>query len=132
MDRFNAKYPDPLQLREVRIDKVNKGHSFAIDTEILDQIADSGLLVADLTWGNPNVYHEVDCLMGLNRLRPGGKQDNFILIADAGTRGEELPKDIGFNIQAWQQIRFKDTLSLSETLSETFEIYFGHAKAKNR
>lgn len=132
IDRFNAKFPDPLQLREVRIDKVNKGHSFAIDVEILDQIEETGLLIADLTWGNPNVYHEVGCLMGVNRLRRGGKQDNFVLIADAGTRGDELPKDIGFNIQAWQQIRFKDTLTLSETLVETLEIYFGHAKPKNR
>ena len=132
VDNFNVKYPEALQLRDVRIDKVNVGHSFPIDTEIFNQITDAGLLIADLTWGNPNVYHEVGCLMGMNRQRPGGKQENFILIADAGTRGDELPKDIGFNIQAWQQIRFMDTLTLSEKLTESLEIFFGHAKAKNR
>jgi hypothetical protein len=47
----------------------------------LSVIDGSGLLIADLTQGNKNVYLEVGYMMGLNKAR-GGEQDNFILIAD--------------------------------------------------
>lgn len=56
-----------------------------------------GLLIADLTFGNRNVYHEIGYLMGLNRGK-GLAQDNFVLTADKKMRSHELETDIGFNL----------------------------------
>jgi hypothetical protein len=110
-----------LALRPVRIDRVSKGHSYTIDSEILSVIDGSGLLIADLTQGNKNVYHEVGFMMGLNKGR-GGEQNNFILIADQSKLSGD--KDIGFNLRAWQQLRFPDTLELVKMLIDALEQFY--------
>ena len=112
-----------IRLREIRIDQFNKGHSYTITDEILELIEGSGLLIADLTFGNRNVYHEIGYLMGLNR-GSGQEQKNFIFIADKQTRGEELESDIGFNLKDWQQLRFKSMRQLEVDLTESLEIYY--------
>lgn len=89
----------------------------------------SDLLIADLTFGNRNVYHEIGYLMGLNR----GKwleQDNFILIASKSTGDDELEKDIGFTLKSWQQLRFESTRQLEEGLTESVETYYKLNSAK--
>lgn len=110
-----------LALKPIRIDRVIKGHSYTINDEILSVIDGSGLLIADLTQGNKNVYHEVGFMMGLNKGR-GGDQDNFILIADQN----ELKGDnsIGFNLRPWQQLRFTSDLELVGMLISAFENYY--------
>lgn len=123
IEKVNEKHslrPADLALREVRIDRVNKGHSYTIADEILKVIDGLGLLIADLTHSNKNVYHEVGFLMGLNQGR-GGTQDNFILIADA-TKVED--KTIGFNLRSWQQVRYRDTLELTGRLVDALEKHF--------
>ena len=100
--QINEKHQLDIRLREIRIDEFNMGHSYTINDEVLKVIEGSGLLVADLTFGNRNVYHEIGYLMGLNRGK-GLEQDNFILIADTKARGEELESDIGFSLKSWQQ-----------------------------
>ena len=114
-----------LELKPIRIDRVVKGHSYTIDSEILSVIDGSGLLIADLTQGNKNVYHEVGFMMGLNKGR-GGAQDNFILIADKNKLAGDSA--IGFNLRAWQQLRFNDTLELVASLVDAMEVFF-HLKA---
>ncbi len=109
-----------LALRPIRMDRISKGHSYTIDSEILSVIDGSGLLIADLTQSNKNVYHEVGFMMGLNRGR-GNDQENFILIAD---RTKVTEKDIGFNLRAWQQIRFGDSLELKSSLVTSLEAYY--------
>ena len=120
---INDKHNLDIRLREIRIDQFNKGHSYTINDEILELIEGSGLLIADLTFGNHNVYHEVGYLMGLNRGK-GLEQNNFILIVDKKTRGKELESDIGFNLKNWQQLRFEHTVQLEEDLTESLEIYY--------
>ena len=121
--QINEKHKLDISLREIRIDQWNKGHSYTIDDEILKVIEGSGLLIADLTFGNRNVYHEIGYLMGLNRGK-GLEQDNFIFIADKGTRGDKLESDIGFNLKDWQQLRFGSTRQLEEGLTKSLEIYY--------
>ena len=70
--QINYRYKSDL--RWTRIDQFNKGHSYTIDDEILEVIEGSGLLIADLTFGNKNVYHEVGYLMGLNRGMKRGQE----------------------------------------------------------
>lgn len=79
-----------------------------------------GLLIADLTQSNKNVFHEVGFLMGLNQGR-GEPHENFILIADAN---QVKGTSIGFNLRAWQQIRFNDTLDLTGKLVAALEQQF--------
>lgn len=88
--------------------------------EILKIIDGTGLLIADLTQGNKNVYHEVGFLMGLNHGK-SGIQENFILIADSAVIND---KDIGFNLRPWQQIRFSGTLELTNKLMKSLETYY--------
>ena len=123
VQQINEKHKLYIHLREIRIDQFNKGHSYTIDDEILSVIEGSGLLIADLTFGNRNVYHEIGYLMGLNRGK-GLDQDNFILIADKKIRGEELESDIGFNLKSWQQLRFESTRQLEVSLTESLETYY--------
>lgn len=66
-----------LALKPIRIDRENKGHSYTIADEILKIMDGCGLLIADLTQSNKNVYHEVGFLMGLNQGR-GEPHENFI------------------------------------------------------
>ena len=122
--QINDKHQLDIRLREIRIDQFNKGHSYTIDDEILELIEGCGLLIADLTYGNRNVYHEIGYLMGLNRGK-GLAQENFILIADKKTRGAELESDIGFNLKSWQQLRFDSTRQLEEGLTESIETFYG-------
>ncbi|AWP59321.1 hypothetical protein B7P02_15445 [Bordetella bronchiseptica] len=80
-----------------------------------------GLLIADLTQGNKNVYHEIGFLMGLNQGRTAA-QDNFILLAD----NQQIQSDaaIGFNLRHWQQVRFDDPLDLKMKLVPSLEQHF--------
>lgn len=123
VQQINDKHQLDIRLWEIRIDQFNKGHSYTIDDEILKVIEGSGLLIADLTFGNRNIYHEIGYLMGLIRGK-GLEQDNFILIADKNARGDELESDIGFNLKSWQQLRFESTRQLEEGLTESLETYY--------
>ena len=111
-----------LALSPVRIDHVNKGHSYTIADEILQVVNGCGLLIADLTQGNKNVYHEIGFLMGLNQGRTAA-QDNFILLAD----NQQIQSDaaIGFNLRHWQQVRFDDPLDLKSKLVQSLGQHFG-------
>lgn len=109
-----------LALKPIRIDRENKGHSYTIADEILQVINGCGLLIADLTQSNKNVYHEVGFLMGLNQGR-GEPHDNFVLLADA-TKVQD--NTIGFNLRPWQQVRFNGDLDLIEKLVDSLERHF--------
>jgi len=123
IDEVNAKHGllADLALRSVRIDRVNQGHSYKIADEILKVENDCGLLIADLSEGNKNVYHEIGFLMGLNHGRAAA-QDNFILLVD----NQKIKSDaeIGFNLRHWQQVRFNDTLELKTKLVSLLEQHF--------
>ena len=119
VQEINHRYNLEIKLREIRIDKFNQGNSYKIDDQILKLIHDSGLLIADLTSKNINVYHELGFLMGLNQGKGKG-QDNFILLED----NQLDNSNVGFNIRAFQQLRFNDTLELKNKLIESLEQYY--------
>ena len=123
VDTVNRDHKLEIKIKQIRIDEVNKGFSYVINDEILELINESGLLIADLSPRNPNVYHELGFLMGLNEAKTL-KQENFILIMKNQPDGSTDSK-IGFNVRGFQQIRFDDPLSLKNSLVESLEIYFG-------
>lgn len=121
VEEINQEHNLDIKLREIRIDNFNRGYSYKIDDEILRLIEESGLLIADLSAKNVNVYQELGYLMGLNHGR-GLKQKNFILIkkVDKSSKGS----DIGFNIRPFQQLRFKDSLALVRMLKGAIKEYY--------
>lgn len=124
INAVNAKHglqAADLALIPIRIDLVNKGHSYTISDEILKVVDGCGLLIADLSDGNKNVYHEIGFLMGLNQGRVA-VQDNFILLADNNKVQNDIV--IGFNLRHWQQIRFSDHLQLKNSLVVSLEQHF--------
>jgi hypothetical protein len=123
VEAINAQARPKIKIKPLRIDKLNKGHSYTITDAILTAIEDSGLLIADLTHANPNVYHEVGYMMGLNRGR-GLKQENFILVAREES-GSSLDKTVGFNLRGVSQIRFKRFGDLEQALAARIRAYYG-------
>lgn len=122
VDAVNAEARPKIKIKRLRIDELNKGHSYTITDAILTAIEESGLLIADLTHANPNVYHEVGYAMGLNRGR-GLKQENFILIAKE-VAGSSLDKTVGFNLRGVSQVRFKKFADLEAQLSKHIRMYY--------
>jgi len=123
VDAINRECRPKIKIEPLRIDKVNKGHSYTITDAILSAIEDSGLLIADLSQGNKNVYHEVGYIMGLNRGR-GLKQENFILIARDRPE-DKLDKKMGFNLKGVSQVRFKESIDLEDKLVKHIRKHYG-------
>lgn len=121
IEDINTDYSLDIKLREIRIDEFNRGHSYKIDDEILALIEESGLLIADLSSKNVNVYQELGFLMGLNQGR-GLRQDNFILIKKNTDDSKE--SDIGFNIRPFQQLRFGSSVELIDMLKKSIIEYY--------
>jgi len=112
-----------LNIREIRIDQFQKGYSFKVDDELLMLINDCGLLLADITLGNKNVYHEIGYLMGLNEGR-SNPQDNFILFHNREVAGANFDKDHGFNIKTYQVLLANDTNDLRHKIIAQVKKYY--------
>jgi hypothetical protein len=119
---LNHEHQFDLKLKPIRIDEFDKGYSYPISDEIFQLIEDSGYLVADLTAGNKNVYHEVGLLMGLNQARQKA-HDNFLLLHNSSVG--DVSKDFGFNIADFKQLRLTDTHSISQEVKRQIAIYYG-------
>ncbi|MDO6507551.1 hypothetical protein Q4506_11875 [Colwellia sp. 4_MG-2023] len=122
VDEVNAEHNENIGIREIRIDQFNTGYSYDINDEILSLIESCGLLIADLTKGNKNVYHEIGYLMGLNKGK-GLSHSNFILIHNSGVGN--CNEDVGFNLVSTKQLRVDNSNSLRLQLKEQIKIYYG-------
>jgi hypothetical protein len=124
---LNREHQFDLELKPIRIDEFDKGFSYPISSEISQLIEDSGYLIADLTAGNKNVYHEVGLLMGLNQARQKG-HENFLLLHNSSVG--DVNKDFGFNIADFKQLRLNDTHSIGQQVKKQVAIYYGLAVAE--
>lgn len=121
VDEVNKQHKQDIEIREIRIDQFNQGYSYDINSEILELIENSGLLIADISHHNGNVYHEIGYLMGLNQGK-GLKQENFILIKSDADKFKD--NKVGFNLTSIKQIRFIDTNQLRKDLVENLLTYY--------
>ena len=119
---LNDKHDLDIAITPIRIDQFDTGFSYEINAEILRLIEDSGLLIADLTLGNKNVYHEIGYLMGLNQGK-GLSHENFLLVHNASIGDSKA--DIGFNISGIKQLRLNDTNALREAIKEQVSKFYG-------
>lgn len=119
---LNDRHDLDIAITPIRIDQFDMGFSYEISAEILKLIEDSGLLIADLTLGNKNVYHEIGYLMGLNQGK-GLSHENFLLVHNASIGDSSA--DIGFNISGIKQLRLNDTNALREAVKEQVSKFYG-------
>lgn len=119
---LNIEHKLDIQLRPIRIDQFDTGYSYEINDEILRLIEESGYLIADLTLGNKNVYHEIGYLMGLNQGK-GLQHENFLLLHNGGVGDAQT--DVGFNLAAIKQLRVNDTNELREKVKQQIAVFYG-------
>lgn len=122
IDELNRDFKCNLELKPIRVDEFDTGFSYPIFDEIFGLIESSGYLIADLTAGNKNVYHELGLLMGLNQGRCK-EHTNFLLVHNTG-RGDET-KDIGFNIAHIKQLRKGSEYEIGKAVRKQVAIYYG-------
>lgn len=119
---LNTEHKLDIQLRPIRIDQFDTGYSYEINDEILRLIEEAGYLIADLTCGNKNVYHEIGYLMGLNQGK-SLKHENFLLLHNGGIG--DAKADVGFNLTAIKQLRVDDTNTLREKVKRQIALFYG-------
>ena len=107
-----------LKLEVLRIDGYNSGRSHSITKETLKHIKESGYLIADLTLGNKNVYHEIGYRMGLGK-------NNFLLVHNNRGNEENFKKDVGFNISDISIVRAKNSSCLRKKIKKQLKKYYG-------
>lgn len=122
IEEINRETKANIKLYPLRIDRFKDGSAYKIPDTILNKIYESGLLLADLTHDNPNVYHEVGYLMGLNRIRKPRKL-NLIMICNK-TVHKKFPNNIGFNLRNHKILPFIDTNELKQPLKDEIINYY--------
>jgi len=121
-DEVTTIYKLKPALKVERVDWFHDGTSYEINDKIIEMISDCGLLIGDLTYCNPNVYHEIGFLMG--KAKADGKDTaNMLLFLD-----ESVPdgKDrfVGFNLRSIKHIPFKKTDVFEKALRINLERFF--------
>ncbi|OLY95643.1 hypothetical protein BUE76_00020 [Cnuella takakiae] len=121
LEDYNRETGAGIKLFPLRIDRYKDGTAYKIPDEILKQIEECGLLIADLTHNNVNVYHEVGYLMGLVKGREQSKL-NLLLISNKTVTPINT---VGFNINQHKTILFDNPMVLkSELRTEIQRFYF--------
>lgn len=106
VDKINRENGTDL-LRPIRIDKQIVGFSYDIVNEILENIQNAGLLIADLTDQNANVYYEVGYAQGLIKAKLGNTAKVLYLISNPDKPDEPFAT-AKFDVQHYKMIPYKN------------------------
>lgn len=128
IELFNSKHKDiNLRATPIRIDRNEESNVFSIPDRIRRAIRSCGLIIADLSSANINVYHEIGYAMGIaesNNMIP-----NIVLLykenTDHNKDNKDVDKFVGFNLRNLSQLRFKDYDQLVEGLVKRLERHYG-------
>jgi len=122
VDAINHDYPDfKPQLTLQRVDFLQEGTSFPIRAKIDEFMAKCGLLIANLTYFNPNVYHEVGFMDGKAKASNDAKADVLLFLDESVAANDQK---VGFNLNGSKQIRFRRTADFIKQLRENVEKHF--------
>ena len=91
----------------IKVDEHKEGYSDDIYRRIVEGIESCDLLIADLTYGNKNVHHEIGYAQGK------GKK---VLLLYHLREGANPSDEIGSNLSMHDQLRFKNYTDLKEGL----------------
>lgn len=110
-------------LKVERVDWFQDGTSYEINDKIIEMLSDCGLLIGNLTYCNPNVYHEVGFVMGKAKAE-GRDVPNMLLFLDQSVV-EDKDKFVGFNLRAIKHIPFTQAeAEFAPKLRENLERFF--------
>ena len=109
-------------LQVKRVDSFHDGTSYEITNKIIEMMSDCGLLIGNLTYCNPNVYHEIGFVMG--KAKAEGKEvAEMLLFLDESV--DDNDKFVGFNVQGIKQLRFTQSeIEFVPQLKENLERFF--------
>lgn len=91
----------------VRIDKQIVGFSYDIVEELLEQIKNAGLLIADLTDQNANVYYEAGYAQGLLKAKLGNTAEILYLLSNP-EKPDEPFSAAKFDVQHYKMIPYRN------------------------
>jgi hypothetical protein len=118
---INRDYPDfKPQLKVQRVDFLQEGTSFPIRAKIDDFMDKCGLLIANLTYCNPNVYHEVGFMDG--KAKASNVKADVLLFLDESVPAQD--QKVGFNLSGSKQIRFTRNSDFAKKLRENIELHY--------
>jgi len=129
IEKFNAKHKNRnLWATPIRIDRAIDPSTSSIPDKILKAIKSCGLIIADLSSANINVYHEIGYAMGVAQAQ--NMKPNIILLYKEDTdynkeNKKDVDKFVGFNLRNLAQLRFKDYDQLVNGLVERLEKHYG-------
>jgi hypothetical protein len=122
IDAINRDYPDlKPQLKIKRVDFHAEGVSYPIRAKIDDFMANCGLLLANLTNCNPNVYHEIGFMDGKARGESQARPDVLMFLDESVTPDAQF---VGFNLRDSSQIRFSRIEDFKSKLRDNLERHF--------
>jgi hypothetical protein len=126
IETYNKQSSRDIQVRPLRIDKYIKGETYTITDEILNAIESSSLVIADLSSGNKNVYHEIGYAMALAKVKDIAPSVLLLLKENTNQikEGEDIDKFVGFNIRGFSQVRFNNYDDLVELLVKQLKAHF--------
>lgn len=126
IETFNRETSRDIKIRPLRIDKYIKGETYTITDEILDAIESCSLVIADLSSGNKNVYHEIGYAMALAKVKEVSPSVLLLLKENTDQLEKEgdIDKFVGFNIRGFTQVRFKDYDDLVGLLIPQLDAHF--------
>lgn len=110
------KRENEIDFNIIRVDEHTDGYSDEIYHRIIEGIKKSDLVIADLSYGNKNVHHEIGYAQAL------GKK---VLLIYKQRKDIESKKEIGSNISMHDQLRFKNQTELRPKLLKKIREFYG-------
>jgi len=118
----SERYTLKPALKVQRVDWFHDGTSYVINDKIIEMMSDCGLLIGNLTYCNPNVYHEIGFVMG--QAKAEGRDAPKILLFLDDSIPDARDKFVGFNLRGIKQIRFDKTEEFAKLLKKNLERFF--------
>lgn len=116
--REHPNFKPPLKVK--RVDFHTEGVSYDIRSKIDDFMANCGLLIANLTHCNANVYHEVGFMDG-KACGENKESADVLLFLD---ESDPSAQSVGFNLRGSSQIRFTVLADFKSKLRANLERHF--------
>ena len=107
---------DGINLELIKVDEHKDGYSDEIYHRIKSGIEKAELVIADLTYGDRNVHHEIGYAQGL------GEKVLLLWREHDGVKSED---EIGSNLKMHDQVRFGHVSDLREILIDKISQCFG-------